>query len=517
MGMAVREILNWGRERKIVVTLLVAFTLGVGILIGTVISGRVAARPQQLQQTSAATPLAIPNPVQLSGTFSTIIRRVEPAVVNISTTQVIERKRPRQRRPSQDPFQDFFDRFFDFQEPENVPEHSLGSGVIVDKNGYILTNNHVIEDATKIQVKIHNDPTRYNAKLIGRDTETDVAVIKIDAKRDLPVAKLGNSEGVEQGDWVLAFGSPFGLESTVTAGIVSAKDRGVGQQFQRFIQTDAAINPGNSGGPLVNMAGEVIGINTAIFTQSRAFEGVGFALPSNTAINVYNQLIQSGRVTRGSIGIQFQEDRSSNPILLQEMGAPYGVVVEDVRAGSPADQGGLKPGDVITEVNGKPVRTGSDLVDPIAATPVGEKVRLTYVRDKQRHEATLTVEDRKKVFPEIAGRRSGEEENEPTEAGRLGLRVENLTPELRRRVGLEESRGVVVVGVEPASFADEVQFAQGDIIVEINRQAVNSVADYRRLILQLHPGDHAVFHVLRRGPGEGFINVFLAGAVPESQ
>jgi serine protease Do len=316
---------------------------------------------------------------------------------------------------------------------------------------------------------------------------------------------------------VLAFGSPFGLEATVTAGIVSAKDRGVGQQFQRFIQTDAAINPGNSGGPLVNMAAEVIGINTAIFTQSRAFEGVGFALPSNTAINVYNQLIQSGRVTRGSIGIQFQEDRSSNPILLQEMGAPYGVVVEDVRRGSPADLSGLKPGDVITEVNGKPVRAGSDLVDPIAATPVGEKVRLAYFRDKQRHEATLTVEDRKKVFPEIAGRRSGEEEGEPGEAGKLGLRVENVTPELRRRLGLEESRGVVVVSVKPASFGDEVQFVQGDIIVEINRQPVNSLADYRRLISQLHQGHHVVFHVLRRGPGAGFINVFLAGAVPESQ
>jgi serine protease Do len=520
MGIEMKEIVNWSRQRKFLVSLMVMATLGIGIVLGTLVSGRVQALPQ-LREVSSPAPLAVPSPVQLSNTFALISDQLEPAVVNISTTQVIERRQtPRRRTPGQqDPFQDFFDRFFDFQQPQGpTAERSLGSGVIVDRNGYILTNNHVVEQATKIQVKLHNDSKRYNARVIGRDTETDLAVIKIDPDHALPVAKLGNSDSVRPGEWVLAFGSPFGLEATVTAGIVSAKDRsGVGQQFQRFIQTDAAINPGNSGGPLVNMNGEVIGINTAIFTQSRGFDGVGFALPSTTAINVYNQLIKSGKVTRGSIGISFQEDRSANPVLLQELGAPYGIVVEDVRSGSPADKAGLRVGDVITEVNGRPVRTGSDLVDPIAATPVGDKIRVAYVREKKKYEASLTVEDRTKIFPEIATR-AGDEEEPGSEAAseKLGLRVESITPEMARRWGLE-SRGVIVVEVTPASFADDVQFAQGDVIAEINREPISSADDFQRIMSALKPGQNVVFRVLRRAANNRFLTVFLAGVVPNSQ
>ena len=204
----------------------------------------------------------------------------------------------------------------------------------------------------------------------------------------MPVAKLGNSDSVQVGDWALAIGNPFGfLQGSVTAGIISAKDRGnVGQQFQRFIQTDAAINPGNSGGPLVNMAGQVIGINTAIITGGHGNEGVGFALPSNTAIGVYNQLIANGKVTRGSIGVSFTETQGSNPIVLKELGAPYGIVLQRVEPGSPAEKAGLQSGDVITSVNGKPVHTGNDLVNPIASTPIGGSVQVTYIRDKKDHE-----------------------------------------------------------------------------------------------------------------------------------
>src|SRR5271154_417456 len=363
MGVQFQELANWARRRKIFASLLVVLTLGIGILIGTVISGRALATHGQ-SGPSGASLLAVPDPISLSNSFSTISKKLGPAVVNISTTQVIEKPKGGTKRPHHlnDPFQDFFDRFFD--SPDNGPdaERSLGSGVIVDHKGFILTNNHVIDKATKIQVAMDGDPTKYSAKVVGTDQDTDLAVIKIEANRDLPVAKLGNSDGVQVGDWVLAFGSPFGLNSTVTAGIVSAKDRAtVGKQFQRFVQTDAAINPGNSGGPLVNMAGEVIGINTAIYTGSRGFEGVGFALPSNTAIAVYNQLVMSGKVVRGSIGVTFQEENSNNPILMRELGAPYGIVLEAVDPGSPADKVGLQAGDVITDVNGQPVHTGADL------------------------------------------------------------------------------------------------------------------------------------------------------------
>ncbi len=289
MGVQFYELVSWARRRKVFASLLVAVTLGIGIMIGTIISGRALATHGQ-NGASGASLLAVPDPITLSNSFSTISKKIGPAVVNISTTQVIEKTKGGAKRPHHlnDPFQDFFDRFFD--SPDNGPdaERSLGSGVIVDRKGFILTNDHVIDQATKIQVSIDGDPTKYSAHLVGADKDTDLAVVKIDVGRELPVAKLWQFRTAHK----LATGcshlaSPFGLSSTVTAGIISAKDRAtVGKQFQRFIQTDAAINPGNSGGPLVNMAGEVIGINTAIYTGSRGFEGVGFALPSNTAISV---------------------------------------------------------------------------------------------------------------------------------------------------------------------------------------------------------------------------------------
>src|SRR5712664_855340 len=452
MGEQVRELLNWARRRKILAAVFVAFTLAIGIMIGSVVSGRVSATKSLGFSGTTATALTLPDPVPSSSSFAAIVNRVEPAVVNIATTQVLERKQTKKRRAQpydqEDPMQDFFDRFFDGrQDGPPQAERSLGSGVIVDKRGYILTNNHVVEQATKIQVQLNGDTTRYTAKLVGVDEDTDLAVIKIEAGKDLPIAKLGNSDGVQVGDWVLAIGSPFGLQATVTAGIISAKDRagigGVGHQFQRFLQTDAAINPGNSGGPLVDLAGEVVGINTAIITGSRGYEGVGFALPSTTAISVYNQIISQGRVTRGSIGVSFQEELSTNAITLKSLGAPYGVVIEAVEPGSPAEKAGLKGGDVITSVNGQPVKTGNDLVNPIALAPIGSKVKLTYIRDRAQKEATAEVGDRTRVFPNVAGRMSdqpGSGEAVPTE---FGLHVEELTPERGHRVGMEGLKGVL--------------------------------------------------------------------------
>jgi serine protease Do len=511
MGMQFRELADWVRRRKFFAGVLVMFTLAIGILIGTLISGRAMATRSQAGNGAAL--LAIPDPVSLSGTFSAIAGKLEPTVVNISTTQVIDRPKGKQKRKPGDPFDDFFDRFFDNQDEGPTAERSLGSGVVVDAKGYILTNNHVVDQATKIEVTIDKDPKHYMAKVIGTDTLTDLAVIKIDSDHALPIARLGNSNGVQVGDWVLAIGSPFGLQATVTAGIVSAKDRpNPGFQFQKFIQTDAAINPGNSGGPLVSMAGEVIGINTAIYTGGRGFEGVGFALPSNTVISVYNQLVTSGKVTRGSIGISFSEENSSNPVLLRELGAAYGIVVQGVETGSPAEKAGLKPGDLITDVNGHPVRTGSDLVDPIADTPVGQSVQLKYMRNKEAHEVSVVVADRSKLFPNT----SEELETSPEgiEPAEFGLHVEDLTPELARKLGITKQPGVIVSEVEPASFAEDIEFSRGDIIVEVNHVPVANLNEYRREVARLKPGQDVLFKVIRHDPNDRELTVFLAGAVP---
>jgi serine protease Do len=518
MGIQLREVCNWARNRTFVVGVLVALTLSIGILIGTIISGRVTATHSFLA--NGATPLELPNPVTLSNAFGAIVERDEPAVVNISTTQVIDKKgQPQGRSGGADPFHDFFNRFFDSPNEGPEAERSLGSGIIVDKKGFILTNNHVIEQATKIQVQLNAEPTLYTAHLVGADKETDLAVVKIDANRDLPVVKLGNSSGVHVGDWVLAIGSPFGLQATVTAGIISAKDRGnVGRQFQHFLQTDAPINPGNSGGPLVDMSASVIGINTAIMTGGRGYEGVGFALPSNMAISVYNQIVQHGKVIRGSIGVTFTEEQSSNPIVLRELGAANGMVLQFVEPGSPAAKAGIEAGDVVTSVNGKPVKSGSDLVDPITQTVVGNKVHVVYLRGGMQHETDVVVEDRAKLFPD----RASSYEDQPTPAqpaqvvpADLGLRVEDIGTNGTRRSDFLNNRGAVVAAIDPATFAEDVGFLRGDLIQEINQQQVNSAGDYRRIMGGLKPGQDVVFKVLRHADNERMLTIFLAGVIPQ--
>jgi serine protease Do len=411
-------------------TFTILATLTVGILIGTVVSSGV--KGKEGQKSSDATPLTIPAPQQLSTAFSQISKQLEPSVVNINTESTVKNphRRGRSVRPDPDdqdqgngddsPFQDFFDKFFGGQggqggEPGTIRQRSLGSGVIVDSKGYIVTNRHVVEKADRIRVKLQDDnpasPGR-DAKLIGMDQETDLAVIKIEVDHPLPAAKLGNSDGMEVGDWVLAIGSPFGLQETVTAGIVSAKGRNIvpNRQFQSFIQTDAAINPGNSGGPLVNMAGEVIGINTAILTETSSYAGVGFAMPSNTVTQVYNQLIgPEHRVARGSIGIEFSAQ--PNPAIARIYGS--GVTVSNVISGSPADEAGLKIGDTITSVDGKDVKSGDDLVADIASRKPGSKAKLAFVRNGKKQDATVTIADRSKLF---AARLGEEDENQSEEA-----------------------------------------------------------------------------------------------------
>lgn len=521
MGVQFRELMAWVRHRKIFASALVAFTLGLGIVIGTLVTGHVAAKRGIFGESPAM--IAIPDPVNLSNGFANIITRVEPAVVNISTTQVFGAPKGPAGRKGQDSFQDFFNKFFKQNPGAQGPEEekSLGSGVIVDQKGYILTNDHVIDGATKIQVSVDNDPMRYSARVIGVDKQTDLAVIKIDANRPLPTARLGNSDGVKVGDWVLAFGSPFSLNGTVTAGIVSAKDRSGKQigssQFQNFIQTDAAINPGNSGGPLVNLAGEVIGVNTAIYTGSRGFEGVGFALPSNTAIGVYNQLVTAGRVTRGSIGIQFQEDQVHDVLLHKQLNAPYGVVVEYVTPGGPAAKAGIQPGDVITHVNSHAVRAGADLIDPIVQTPIGHSVELTYVRNGKAASTSVGVADMDKVFPSDADNDQPSSAGTETVPSSFGLHVETLTWETAKRLQMSATQtGVIVTGVDPASFADDLQFQERDVIIEINHAAINNMEDYKRAISKLKPGEDVLFKVIHPdGTGMQF-TVFRAGTIPQA-
>jgi serine protease Do len=453
----------------------------------------------------------------MSSVFREVVKKVEPAVVNITTETNVEP--PRGRRPrtpeAPDPFRDFFDRFFDFGPPERFRQRSGGSGMITDPSGYILTNYHVVGEADKIKVDIPGDSKSHTATLVGYDRETDVAVLKIDAGRRLPAITMGNSDAAQVGDWVLAIGSPFGLEATVTAGIVSFKGRPGMEQFQRFIQTDASINHGNSGGPLVNLAGEVIGINTAIASNTGASAGIGFALPSNTAVEVYNEIIKTGRVVRGSIGIEFRTATSENEAILRTFGAEHGVVVDNVRPDSPADKAGLRRGDVITKVNGTPIRTGDDLVNKIAATPVGTRVKLTYVRDKKEAETTAAVEDRSKVFADLFGEPGRGAPGEEEASGQLGLSLEEVGPGMGRRYGLEEEdQGLLVREVEPQSFAEEIGVLRGDVILELNREAVRTLGEFRQVERRLRPGSDVVFW-LKRYTGQRWVSLYLGGTLPE--
>ena len=329
------------------------------------------------------------------------------------------------------------------------------------------------------------------------------------------MAKLGNSDGMQVGDWVLAIGSPFGLQETVTAGIVSAKGRNIvpNRQFQSFIQTDAAINPGNSGGPLVNMNGEVIGINTAILTETNAYAGVGFALPSNTVAQVYNALISpEHKVTRGSIGVEF--NAQPNPAVARVYGVSSGVTIANVVQGGPADQAGLKTGDTIISVDAKPVKNGDDLVADIASRKPGTKATLGYIRNGKNGETAVTIADRSKLFASRLGEdQEGGEEAQPKQS-KLGVTVRAITPEMADRLDIPPSRGVIVQDVKPGSFADDTGLSRGDIILQINKQPVNSEDDFTRIEASLKSGQDVVFLVRPRGAGRDGGTIFMAGTLP---
>ncbi len=537
-------------------TFVVLSTLSAGILIGSVAVHGVKGSENQVNS-SDATPLKIPSPTQMGTQFTQIAKDVGPAVVNIYT-ETLPHERRANRRPhgamplqpqgpddqegpdddqqqqQQGPdnnFQDFFNRFFGGPGQQGPDDgggmdgggvrESLGSGFIVDSRGYIITNNHVVDKADKIFVKLSTDPDNPTdhgrpAKVVGVDPDTDIAVIKIDASGSLPTVKMGNSDSTQVGEWVVAIGEPFELSKTVTAGIISAKNRtiepGAKGQFQHFIQTDAAINPGNSGGPLINMDGQVIGVNTAIYTQSAGYQGIGFAMPSNTVIQTYNDLIgPEHKVVRGSIGISFQQDLPA--AVGRVYGFKSGVLVSSVAKGGPAEQAGIKVGDIITSVDGKSIKDGDDLVNIITARHPGSTAKVGYLRNGQQQSATVTIQDRTKTVGSLTGQNNapnekgpGEEESGPD---KLGITAVNLPQQLTSK-GVH---GVLIQQVKPGSFADEIGLSQGAVINEINKTPINNKADYTAAISALKSGQDLVVSIIDpRRPNSG--NFYRGGTLP---
>ncbi|QHS51138.1 trypsin-like peptidase domain-containing protein [Edaphobacter sp. 12200R-103] len=549
MDTPTRKFKSWferTRSHRLTTTFALLATLSAGILVGSVITGGVSGK-EQAPDSSDAKPLTIPAAKTLSNGFSQIAKQVGPAVVNINTESLPKqldnrrgRRGPQRGTPGDDDdqqndMQDFFNRFFgnpgggdDGDGMMGAERRALGSGFIVDPRGYIITNNHVVDKADKIYVRLSTDPNNgpdsegRPAKIIGTDKDTDIAVIKIESDKPLPTIKLGNSDGAQVGDWVLAIGSPFGLSQTVSAGIVSAKNRSIDEpspsgisqsQFQRFIQTDAAINPGNSGGPLVNMDGEVIGMNTAIYTQSMGSQGVGFAMPSNIIANVYNMLIgPEHKVVRGSIGISFQSSTSS--AVGRIYGFKNGIIVSTVTPNGGAAKAGIKPGDVIVSIDGRQIKDGDDLVNDISGRKVGSTVKLGYLRDGKQGTADVTIGDRAKTYADLMGD-NGDDDNSPQESDagqtKLGITVAAIPASVAQKTGI--SRGVIVMSVRPGSFADEIGLGKGAIITEINKKAVTDEASYRSIVSGLKSKDDVVFVIhspLRKDSG----NSYVGGTLP---
>jgi serine protease Do len=448
----------------------------------------------------AATPSAMPaNP------FVDLARKVKPGVVNISTTKVIKgggrvfrHFSPfRERDPFKDFFgEDFFDRFFGDNPQKDQVQRSLGSGFIINKEGYIITNNHVIEGASEIRVRLSTEK-EFAAELIGRDPKTDLALIKIKSWNDLPVAVLGNSDKLEIGEWVMAIGNPFGLSQTVTIGIVSAKGRVIGSgPYDDFIQTDASINPGNSGGPLFNLQGEVVGINTAIVATG---QGIGFAIPINTAKEVIAQLKKQGKVTRGGIGVYVQK---MTPDLAKSFGLEEtkGALVADVIAGGSAEAGGIKRGDIIVKFDGKEIQEMNELPRIVAATAVGKEVEVEVLREGKPLKLKLKVGELKDEAVPAAIEKAKLE---------LGMSVQEITPEIARQLRLGDTLGVVVAEVEPGSVADEAGVQRGDVIREVNGQNIRKVGDYQSVLAKLKKNE-IVRLLVKRGDRNLFISLRAA-------
>ncbi|MBP6940659.1 MAG: DegQ family serine endoprotease [Syntrophorhabdaceae bacterium] len=425
--------------------------------------------------------------------FSELVNRVKPSIVNISTTTVIKGPTmqdrfmgPGQTNPFKDFFgEEFFDKFFGNSPRREYKQRSLGSGLIIDREGYILTNNHVIEKAQTIKVKL-SDEKEYDATVIGRDQKTDIALIKINAKQPLPAATFGDSDKLAVGDWVVAIGNPFGLEHTVTAGIVSAKGRVIGAgPYDDFIQTDASINPGNSGGPLLNLKGEVVGLNTAIVSGG---QGIGFAIPINVAKDMLPQLKTKGKVARGWMGVVIQK---VTPEIAKNFGLAEseGALVADVMEGSPAEKAGIKRGDVIVSYNGKKVKDNDQLPRLVGATEIGKKIKVGLIREGKQVEVEIVIAE----LQEEGLRASKKPEVEKD----FGLVVQDITPEIAKHLNLKDKRGVIVTDVLPGSPAQDGDIRSGDIIKEIGRKPIRNLADFREAMKRVNIKEGVVMLIRR--------------------
>ena len=440
--------------------------------------------------------LALAEVKMIPSTFADVVDKAAPAVVNISTEKTVKSTGVPFRGGPGDPFQEFFEKFFGGRPPMgDHKETSLGSGFIVDPSGLIITNNHVVEDADDIKVNM-SDKKEYEAKILGRDPKTDLALIKIEGNGSFPYLKLGDSSAVRIGDWVVAIGNPFGLDQTVTSGILSARGRAIGAgPYDDFLQTDASINPGNSGGPLLNLDGEVIGINTAMV---RGGENIGFAIPANMAKSIVAQLRDKGKVVRGWLGVMIQK---VTPELAKSfnLDTENGALVADVTPSSPADEAGLKRGDVIVKFNDRDIKEMSELPTVVADTPVGGTAKVTAIRDGKTKTFSVKIGELK---DDEAGPMA------PAESNDLGLNVQDLTPEMAQRLGLSETEGVVITGMSDDSPAAGSGLKPGDLIVEINRESIKNVSDYNRVVRDVEKGETVLF-LIKRGPNTLFFTVDL--------
>lgn len=513
-----RDILN---HKGLLPLALIFGTLVAGILIGTLITDEADAARDPNEPVTDAEPLTVPPADPVENQFSELARKVRPSVVSIYIPAEREPEEESERGPFSER-EDLFRRFFGIPVPE-IPGQpprrrgpGQGSGVIVDPKGYIITNHHVVADAERIKVRFVDDEEDYDARLIGVDPETDLAVIHVKDKKGMRAAQIGNSDAANVGDWAIAIGSPFGYRETVTVGIISAQSREMrdgmrSRPFKKFVQTDAAINPGNSGGPLLNIRGEVIGINSAIISRTGGYDGIGFALASNIAVETYNQIIRLGRVSRGSIGVEYSADQS--PALLRSYGADTGVFVRRIVENGPAEDAGMRPEDIITSVDGKAIEDGDALIQVVSAISVGKTVPVEIVRSGKSMTLEINIADRGKLYPERAEVQAPDPETEEASV-RFGITVQEIGSERRSQLGLDLDGGVLLTRVEANSFAEEVGLARGDIVVAVNRVPVNSISDLREVQADLKPGMDVAFKLMRT-TGQEWTTLYLADVLPE--